>query len=163
MIDRIYLAGINSNYFITADDKESFLVNDKNRNLNLFPVLWRQSVMLYSTKRFFTQYDSLQHNAIELQTRYEIQRPSPEELQDSPLWVKQFCKLLYGEWKTIEKNVTLKRQNTVDPVFAFYGGEWYFSYNINTFKHEALTKVFSIDGEQTREFLTLTTDLNSIL
>ena len=163
MIDRIYLAGINSNYFITADDKESFLANDKNRNLNLFPVLWRQSIMPYSTKRFFTQYDSLQHNAIELQTRYEIQRPSPEELQDSPLWVKQFCKLLYDEWETIETYVTHKRRNLGSPVFAFYGGEWYFTANINTFKQGALAKVFSIDGEQTREFATLAADLNSIL
>lgn len=163
MIDRIYLAGINSNYFITADDKGSFLIRNENRKLDLFPVLWKQTIMPYSTERFFTQHDTLQHNAIEIQARYAIQRPSPEELQGSPLWVKQFCKLLYDEWETIEKNVTLKRRNTVDPVFAFYGGEWYFSYNINTFKHEALVKVFSIDGEQTREFATLTTDLSSIL
>ena len=163
MIDRIYLAGINSNYFIAADDKESFLTNDENRNLYLFPVLWKQTIMPYSTKRFFTKHDSLQHNALELQARYMIQRPSPEELQDSPLWVKQFCKLIYDEWETIETNTIWRRQNLIDPVFAFYGGDWYFNRTIDSFKTRPMVKVFSIDGEQTREFATLTTDLNSIL
>jgi len=163
MIDRIYLAGINSNYFITADDKGSFLTSNESRNLNLFPVLWKQIIMPYSTERFFTQHDLLQHGSIEIQARYMIQRPSPEELQDSPLWVKQFCKLLYDEWETIETYVTHRRRNLGDPVFAFYGSEWYFSSNINTFKQGALAKVFSIDGEQTREFATLTAGLNSIL
>lgn len=172
MIDRIYLTGINDHYFITADDKGSFLTCNENRKM--FPVLWKQAIMPYAIERFFTQHDTLQHNAIEIQARFAIQRPSPEELQDSPLWVKQFCKLIYDEWETIEKiyderetikktNVTVIRQNTVDPVFAFYGGEWYFSYNINTFKTRPMVKVFSIDGEETREFVTLGADLNSIL
>ena len=161
MIDRIYLAGANRDYFITADDKESFLTRNESRNL--FPVLWRQAIMPYRTERFSPQHDLLQHGSIEIQARYMIQRPFPEELQDSPIWVKQFCKLIYDEWETIETHVTHRRRNLGDPVFAFYGGEWYFTANINTFKQGALAKVFSIDGEQTREFATLATDLNSIL
>ena len=161
MIDRIYLAGINSNYFITADDKESFLTSNESRNL--FPVLWKQTIMPYGIQRFSARHDLLQHGSIEIQARYMIQRPSPEELKDSPLWVKQFCKLIYDEWETIETNEICRRRNLGDPVFAFYGSEWYFSHNINTFKQGALAKVFSIDGEQTGEFVPLATDLNSIL
>jgi len=164
MIDRIYLAGINSNYFIAADDKESFLTCNEKRNL--FPVLWKQTIMPYSIERFFTQCDMLQRGSfesLELQPRYMIQRLSPEELQDSPLWVTQFCKLINNEWETIETYETWKRRNLGDPVFAFYGSEWYFSSDIHSFKTMPMVKVFSIDGEQTREFATLTTDLNSIL
>ena len=161
MIDRIYLAGANSHYFITADDKESFLTCNENRNL--FPVLWKQTVVPYLIERFSAQYDSLQHSGIELQTRYMIQRPSPEELQNSPLWVAQFCKLIYDDWETIETNVTWRRRNLGDPVFAFYGSEWYFSPDVYSFKKVPMDKVFSVDGEQTGEFVTLTTDLNSIL
>lgn len=161
MIDRIYLVEPNSDYFITADDKESFLTHSERRNI--FPVLWKQAIMPYTIERFYTHGDLLQHGDIGIQARYMIQRPLPEELQDSPLWVKQFCKLLYDEWETIETYVTHRRRNLGDPVFAFYGSEWYFACNINTFRQGALAKVFSIDGEQTREFATLTTDLNSVL
>ena len=153
MIDRIYLAGINSNYFIAADDKESFLTCNEKRNL--FPVLWKQIIMPYGIQRFTAQHDLLRHETIELQARYMIQRPSPEELQGSPLWVTQFCKLIYDEWETIETYETWKRRNLGDPVFAFYGGEWYFSPDVYLFKQGAMPKVFSIDGEQT--------NLNSIL
>lgn len=161
MIDRIYLAGINSNYFIAADDKESFLTSNESRNL--FPVLWKQTIMPYGIQRFSVQHNLLRHETIELQARYMIQRPSPEELQGSPLWVTQFCKLIYDEWETIETYETWKRRNLGDPVFAFYGGEWYFSPDVYSFKKVPMDKVFSVDGEQTGEFATLTTDLNSIL
>lgn len=161
MIDRIYLAGINSNYFIAADDKESFLTSNESRNL--FPVLWKQTIMPYGIQRFSVQHNLLRHETIELQARYMIQRPSPEELQGSPLWVTQFCKLIYDEWETIETYETWKRRNLGDPVFAFYGGEWYFSPDVYLFKNAPMDKVFSVDGEQTGEFATLTTDLNSIL
>lgn len=161
MIDRIYLVEPNSDYFITADDKESFLTRGERRNI--FPVLWKQAIMPYATERFYTHDDLLQHGDIELQARYMIQRPSPEELQGSPLWVTQFCKLIYDEWETIETYETWKRRNLGDPVFAFYGGEWYFSPDVYLFKQAPMDKVFSVDGEQTGEFATLTTDLNSIL
>ena len=161
MIDRIYLAGANSDYFITANDKESFLTRGKRSNM--FPVLWKQIIMPYTTERFSTQCDLLQHGSIEIQARFMIQRPSPEELQDSPLWVTQFCKLIYDEWETIETYETWKLRNLGDPVFAFYGGEWYFSSDVYSFMTLPMVKVFSIDGEQTREFATLTTNLNSIL
>lgn len=161
MIDRIYLVEPNSDYFITADDKESFLTRSERRNI--FPVLWKQAIMPYATERFYTHDDLLQHYSIGIQARYTIQRPSPEELQDSPLWVLQFCKLIYDEWETIETYETWKRRDLEDPVFAFYGSEWYFSSNINTFKQGALAKVFFIDGKQTGTFAALAADLNSIL